>query len=194
MLLPILEQRIDDLPRRLHLIAAREQRHLADHHVEQQRLVGRRRRLPECLGVAEVHVHRRHLEVLRERDRGARHLDLEIQRHPLVGLYAHHQRVGLELAVRALTPEHQVRWRLERHGDLRIPLRHALAGSQEERNALPSPVVDVEPDGGVRRRLGIARHVRLVAVARHEVAIRHAGPVLRAHRTRRNRLRSEPPH
>jgi hypothetical protein len=46
------------VPRRLDLVAAREQRGLADHRVQQERLVRRRRGLAERLRVGEVHVHR----------------------------------------------------------------------------------------------------------------------------------------
>ena len=50
----------------------------------------------ERVGIVELHVDRRDLDVRRQRDRGARHLDLEVERDALVRLHAHEQRVGAQ--------------------------------------------------------------------------------------------------
>src|SRR6476469_10154397 len=52
---PVLQDRVEDLPGQLDLVVLREQRRLAEQHVQDQPLVGLRRRLGERVAVAEVH-------------------------------------------------------------------------------------------------------------------------------------------
>src|SRR5207249_1108564 len=91
--LPIPNEWVDHPPRRLDLVAPREQRRFADHHVEQQGLVCGRGRFAERCRVVEFHLHWRDLDRRRQRNGGPRHLDLEIQRHTLVWLDAHDERI-----------------------------------------------------------------------------------------------------
>src|ERR1022692_1519173 len=54
--LPMPEQWVKDLPGRFRLVAAREQRRVAKHAIEQQRLIGVVTRRIETPGVVEIHV------------------------------------------------------------------------------------------------------------------------------------------
>ncbi len=107
--------------------------------------------LAERLGVVEVHVDRRDLDVRRQRHRRAGHLHLEVERHAFVRLHAHHEHVRPH---RLRSPAPNIRCGGARNwtaiSDTR--LRQPLARSQIERHAVPAPVVDVEAHRGVRRR------------------------------------------
>src|SRR6185437_12189717 len=139
---PELLQRIDHPPGRLHLLVAREQRGVAEQHVQDQPLVGLRAGLGERLAVQEVH---RHVPDLHHR---ARHLRAELQRDALVRLHPDHHLVLPELLGVGVA-EWQVRRLLEHHRDLGHPAGQPLAGAQVERHAGPAPGVDAEPDRGV---------------------------------------------
>src|SRR5690606_11798734 len=88
---PVLQNRVEDLPRQLDLLVHREQRRLTQQHVEDQPLVGLRRALRERVPVAEVH---RDVADLHGR---ARHLRAEPHRHALVRLHTDDERVLPEL-------------------------------------------------------------------------------------------------
>ena len=79
ILVPIVEQRIDDRPGHLDFVTAGEQRRIANHAVEQQRLVGRMRVVPECFGVREVHVDGGYFQARRELVHCAGRLHLKSQ-------------------------------------------------------------------------------------------------------------------
>src|SRR5437762_4854080 len=78
---PVLLQRVDHLPGRLHLVVAGEQRRVAEQHVQDQPLVRLRAGLGELLAVQEVHRHVADLHA------GPRHLGTELQRDALVRLH-----------------------------------------------------------------------------------------------------------
>ena len=86
---PGVENRVEDLPCPLDLVVASEERGVADHAVEQERLVGVGRVDGERRPVAEVHVDAPDLEP-RPRD-----LRTEAQQDPLVGLDADGEDVRL---------------------------------------------------------------------------------------------------
>ena len=140
---PVVEDRVEDLPGPLDLRVPREQRRVAEQHVEDQPLVGLGAGLGERAAVGEVHVH------VADLHRGARHLGAEADRHALVGLDPDHQRVVGELLGRGLA-ERQVRRPLEHHRDLGDPAAEPLAGAQVERHPGPAPVVHVQGHRGVR--------------------------------------------
>src|SRR5690348_1531970 len=73
-------QRVDHAPAGLDLVGVREQRAVADEHVQHQPLVRLRARLGERLAVLEVH------RDVADLHRGARHLRAELERDALVRL------------------------------------------------------------------------------------------------------------
>ncbi len=112
--------RVDERPRGLDLVRAREECRVADHAVEQQALVGLRRLDQERGHVLEVHRH------AADPQAGARHLRSETQRDALFGLDAQRDRVRVELA-RGVGAEGHVGRALELDADLRHALGHPLA-------------------------------------------------------------------
>src|SRR3954452_10598903 len=105
---PVVEHRVEDLPRPLHLCVPGEQRRAAAPDAEDQPFVGLRARLGERAAVGEVHVHVADLHL------GAGYLRAEPQGHPLVGLDADHQGVVGEL-LGGRARERLVRRWLEHH-------------------------------------------------------------------------------
>ena len=146
--------RVEDLPRQVDLFGGREQRWVAEQHVENQSLVCLRRALRERTAVAEVH-----RDVTYLHRRAARHLGAKADRHALVGLYADHDRVLAELACRGRL-ERQVRRAFEHDGDLGDTLAETLAGTKIERHTGPAAGVDVKPD----RRIGLGGRRRVNAL------------------------------
>ncbi len=102
---PVLLDRVEDLPAELDLLVPREQRRVAEQHVEDQALVGLGARLGEGVAVAEVHRDVAHLHP------GARHLRAEPDRDALVGLHADDERVLAEAPRSALSREQVLRAR-----------------------------------------------------------------------------------
>ena len=92
------------------------------------------------------------------------HLALEVQVNALVRLDADRQPIALQRRA-GRQREHQVRRTAELNDDLAEPLRQRLAGAQEERHALPAPVVDVQLHGGERRRARVGGDALLAAIA-----------------------------
>ena len=76
--------------------------------------------------------------------------------------------------------ERRVRRALELDRDRRLAPRQALAGADVERRVGPAPVVDVELGGDVGLGQRVRRDARLLAVARHLLALDVAAPVLAA--------------
>ncbi len=136
LLRPVLEDRVEDLPGQLDLLVPREQRRVAEQHVEDQPLVGLGARLGERAAVGEVHVD------VADLHRGAGHLGAEPHRHALVGLDPDHQRVLGELLGRG-GAERQVRRPLEDDRHLGDPAARAACRCAG-RTARP-------PSGGCRR-------------------------------------------
>src|SRR4051794_14861667 len=134
---PGLDDRVDDGPRLLHLVRAREERGVAQERVEDQRLV--RVGAVDLEGGAIREVHRDVPDV----DAEARDLRAEAQHDPLVGLDPHREQVGLR--VRGAVAEQPVGDVLELDRDLRRALRQPLAHPEVERDTGPAPVVDGEP-------------------------------------------------
>ena len=156
----------------------REQRRLAEQHVEDQPLVRLRAGLGERLAVGEVH------RDVADLHRGAGHLGAEPQREALVRLHPDDQRVLAELLGRGRL-ERQVRGPLEDDGDLGDPAAEPLAGAQVERHAGPAAGVDVQPDGGVGLGDRLRRDAVLLQVADDLHAALPAGGVLPAGRAGR---------
>ena len=88
---PAFADRIHDLPRGFHFVAADEQRRVAHDGFEQQPLVRLRRVRAELGIVAEVHPHRAHGEAR------AGDFAVEPQGNSLVRLEANRQRIGIKL-------------------------------------------------------------------------------------------------
>src|SRR3954447_16626161 len=111
---PVGQDRVEDLPRPLHLGMAGEQRRVAEEHVEDQPLVGLGARLGERAAVGEVHVH------VADLHRAPRNLGTEADGRALVRLDPEHDRVVGQVLRRRLG-EGQVRRPLEHHGHLGDP-------------------------------------------------------------------------
>ena len=167
----------------------REQRRIAEHRIEQQRLVGLGHLALEAGAVPEVHHHRRDLHAR------AGDLRVEPQRDAFVRLHVDHQQVRGQRR-RAHPLEDLQRRPVKLNGDLRGPLRQPLAGPQVERHTRPSPAVQLQPQRHERFRPRLRRHARLRAIGGHLRAGHPALAVLRADDRRRfvasdNRLHRE---
>ena len=176
---PELLERVDHPPGRLDLLAAREQRRVAEQHVEDQPLVGLGRGLGERLAVEEVH---RDVADLHRADPGTFEPNFSVT--PSSGCtritsWLWPSSCGVGLA------ERQVRRLLEQHRDLGDPLGQPLAGAQVERHAGPAAGLDAEPDGRVGLGLRVARDALLVAERDGPLAGEPALVVLPADRVRR---------
>ena len=112
-----------------------EERLVAGHCIEQQRLVSGCWLRLEIFGVAEVHRHG--LEPFE----GAGHLRVETEPDPFVRLNPEHQRVWTERPTRRVAEQHQ-RGSFELYRHFRHTAGQLLAGSQIERHARPAPVVE----------------------------------------------------
>src|SRR4051794_9239844 len=144
---PVLDDRVEDLPRQLDLLVLREQRRLTEKHVEDQPLVRLRAGLGERAPVGEVHVDVPDLHCR------AGNLRPEPQRDALVRLHPDHQGVLGELLGGGRC-ERQMRRPLEHHGDLGDPTPQPFAGAQVERHTGPAAGLPIEapPGGGLGRR------------------------------------------
>src|SRR4051812_15436612 len=148
---PELLQRVDDRPRGLDLGVAREERRVAEEHVEQQPLVGLGAALGELLAVQEVH---RDVPDLHD---AARNLRPELEGDPFVGLDADDELVVAQL-LGVGVGEGQVRGPLEDQGDLGAPTGEPLAGAQVEGHPRPATGLHTEPHGGEGLGLGLGVH------------------------------------
>lgn len=150
VLVPVLLDRVEDVPGELDLLVTREEVRVAEEHVEDEPLVRLGARLREGLAVGEVH------RDVPDLHGGARNLGAEADRHALVRLDPDDQGVLPQLLGRARL-EREVRGPLEDHRDLGHPAAQALAGPQVEGDARPAAVVDLQADGrvGVGLRLGV---------------------------------------
>ena len=160
----------------------REERRLAEQHVQDEPFVGFRAGLGEGMPVAEVHGHVPDLHL------GARDLGPEPDRGALVGLDPDHHGVLAEVIIPVVT-EQQVRCALEDHRDLRHAPAQPLAGPQVERHPGPAPGVDVHPDRGIRLGGGIGRDALFLQVALHLLPALPAAGELPARRMRGQILR-----
>src|SRR5579883_2183705 len=152
LVLPFVQNALDETPRGLDFIAAREQRLIADHAIEQQTFVGFRLGAGEGRAVEEIHVDGANLHF----DFRPRHFGRELERDAFVRLDTQYKDVRFNLAVRLALLEENKRWLLERDGDFRDALGQMFAGTQVEGNVGPAPVVDVgfERDIGLCQRNG----------------------------------------
>jgi hypothetical protein len=165
------QHRVQDLPGALDLGLLREQRLLAEQHVEDEPFVGLGGVHREGVVVGEVHRHVAHLH------RGARDLGAEPHGHPFVGLDAQHHGVAAEPG-RGRRAERGVRGRSEDHGHLGDPAAEPLAGAQVERDAGPAAGGDVQPQRRERVRRGPRVDAVLLQVPRHRDPALPAGRVL----------------
>src|SRR5579885_515329 len=141
--LPDIQNALHKVPGRLHLVAACEERRVAEHTVEQEALV--------CLwllahkggAIEKVHIDRANLHLR------AWNLRPKFQRDALVRLDAQRQDIRLNLSMSvALLKEHQRRL-LELDGDLCHAFGQMFAGAQIERNACPAPAIDRDFQGHI---------------------------------------------
>src|SRR5215510_7849423 len=171
---PGVEDRLYRAPPRLDVVGALEQRRISDHAVIEQRFVSRVARDLEISPVGEIHAdgaqtHRR-----------AGTLGCEIEGDAFVGLDAKDHPVGIH-PLHLGVAEQRV-WRLMKtDGNLGPPALQIFAGAQVERNASPTPVVDLQFAGEERLGVRIAGDVRLLAICLHWPAKNGAGVVLATH-------------
>src|SRR5215510_10047719 len=134
---PGVEDRLYRAPPRLDVVGALEQRCISDHAVIEQRFVSRVARDLEISPVGEIHAdgaqtHRR-----------AGTLGCEIEGDAFVGLDAEDHPVGIHPL--HLGVAEKCVWRLMKtDGNLGPPALQIFAGAQVERNASPTPVVDLQ--------------------------------------------------
>jgi hypothetical protein len=172
------EQRLDDPPVLLDAVLSLEAHALALHRRVQQRLV-RREALAALRG--ELHV-----EVDLLGGRGVGPLGFEQQPHAGCRVELDDELIGL--GPPAPAGEAEPRRALEDEPQLGLGDGQVLAGADEERDPLPAPVVDLEPE----RRVGLRRRVgsdpvdpRVTVVLPPHIVGRHAvghGAEDRAHR------------
>ena len=154
--LPRLDQRIDDLPRQLDLLAAREGRVAAREHLAEHVLVRVRKGLSGQLCVVQLHAGGHHLEA------HAGPLGSDPKRDAFVGLNADHDQ-GRDAALPA--PGHaQHRSVAQLDHDLGRAALQRLAAADEDRHAVPSPVLDRDAGSGVRLASRVGRNPLLVEV------------------------------
>jgi hypothetical protein len=89
------------------------------------------------------------------------------------------ERVGREVEARRLTGEQRPGRTPEIDRDFGYAPRHAFAGAQVKRHALPAPIVDREAQRRVGLGVGLGRDRLLLEVTLHGFAAEHAGRVLR---------------
>src|SRR5579884_2870337 len=152
LVLPFVQNALDEAPRGFDCIAACEQRLVADHATEEQAFVGFRLGAGKGRAVEEIHVDGANLHF----DFRPGHFGRELERDAFVRLDTQYKDVWLNLAVRLALLEENKRRLLELDGDFRDTLGQVLAGAQVERNVGPAPVVDVgfERDIGLRQGNG----------------------------------------
>src|SRR4029079_11723979 len=114
---PIVQNRIDDRPGHLYLVAAGEESWIPDHAVEQQRLVRGMCVVAERLRISKVHVDGRDLQTRSQLVHCSWCLDLEPQRDSLIWLNAQRQHTGRHILNGFLT-EKKERRRPELNCDL----------------------------------------------------------------------------
>ena len=102
---------------------------------------------------------------------------MEVDRDDLLGLESEGEGVRWRRVAGDL-PEHRVGNFLELDHGLRHLAFEPLARGQEERDTLPSPVVDEHLHAGVGGRQRVVGHPGLVPVARHVTAVDLTLPVL----------------
>src|SRR5699024_9068457 len=105
------------------------------------------------------------------------HLRGELEGNAFVRLDAHGNHIGAEIHI-AYALEHQVRNFLELNSDFRHAARKSLAGSQEEWNAVPSPVIDSKFHSDIGFGFGARFHTLFVAISRHLATAHEAFVIL----------------
>src|ERR1700751_637596 len=125
---PIIEDGIEYLPGQFDLLVHREQRWLAEQHIQDQSFISLGRIFRERRAVGEVHVD------VADFHRAARDLGTEPQGDPFVRLYPDDNGVGAEF-VRHGGVERQMRRAFEDQSDLGHPAAQSFSSSQVERHA-----------------------------------------------------------
>ena len=153
----VLEQRLRRFPQALDALRAREERVVAEHRVVDQAFV----RL-EQIGCAPGLVQRELQALLVEPHARTGTLAVERQRQPRRVGEVEREVVGTVRADARVRREHALRRLAERDRDDARAFRHALAGTQVERHAGPTPVVDLAAQRDERLGLGVrtARRAR----------------------------------
>ena len=110
--------------------------------------------------------------------RATGHLSVEAQGHALIGLESERQGIGIELILRR---EQDVGRTLELDANLARAERQVLAGSDVERNPVPTPIVHEEAhrQEGLDVRVGL--HLGLAAISRPSLPVDFSGKVLTSH-------------
>src|SRR5699024_563564 len=130
MVVPVVDDRVENLPGQLDLSLVREQRRVTGQHVQQQPFVGLRGGFGERVPVTEVHGH---VPYFHGR---AGNLRAEPDGHALVRLHPDDQSVLTQLLC-FVQVERQVRGAFEHHRDLGHPASQTLSRPQVERHAGP---------------------------------------------------------
>ena len=170
--------RVDDRPRRLELVASHEMRLMAVDRVEDETLVRSPGRLPGHLlalllgapATAQFHLGRHGLHPETRLFDGEFHVHLLVRLDPKHELVRARAQIG---AIRALATarlavvlgENVPRGGSKLDANLASFLVERLSGFEDERDAVPSFVSNVENHHGVRRGSGSVRDARVVAIA-----------------------------
>src|SRR5215470_3966881 len=171
---PRVEDGLYRAPSCLDVVGPLEQRRVADHAVVEQRFVSGVARDLEIRLVGEVHANGVELH----RQAGA--LGCENEGDAFVGLDAEDHPVGIH-PLHMGAAKKRVRRLMEANGDLCPPAFQIFACAQVERNASPTPVVDLQFAGEEGFGIRIRRDVGLLAISSHWPAKNGAGIVLSAH-------------
>src|SRR5690606_17205926 len=145
IVMPI-EKRLVEPPRGLRLVGVHEKRLIAGDEVLEQGLVGFGQ-AAEDVAITEMELLIRQIEAAQARLAGRLHL--EPKRETLIRLETDSEHIVAEVA-HFLAAEELHGRALEEDGDLRQPLRQPLSGAEQERHALPPPVLDEEAERDVR--------------------------------------------
>src|SRR5208282_1831576 len=153
---PYVENRIDERPRGLHVIAAIEKCSVAAQAIVDQRGISAARCFAKTFLVAEVHVD------VSDAHLSSWTLGAEGNGDALFGLYVENETVRLDGTV----AEHDVRSAAELNHDFCAARGETFAGAQVKGHAGPAPIVDQQPSGDKCFRARCLADSRFLAIPR----------------------------
>ena len=179
--MPTALKMIDELPGLFHFVAARKERRVPRHRIQQEPFVSFRTALSKTGRVVEVHLDRLHPQT------SARQFGDDPQGNPLVGLNADDEHIAPGHTPRQCTEEHPGGI-FEVHRNLGRLLRKPLAHPDIKWNPAPSPGIDHHAQGDVRFGHRFRIHPILLAIAHHRLPVHMPGGILGPHRIRGHQL------
>src|SRR5579872_4849779 len=129
---PGIEYRLHETPGSLHSIGAIEKGGIPTHGIIQKRSISAAFAGTKSGPIAEIHSHARQAHLL------SGQFDVKADGDAFLGLDIQDQCIGID----SLAAKEQVRSTAEVDGDFGDAARHALAGTNIERNVCPAPVIN----------------------------------------------------